>query len=267
VLADAAIVLVAVKGRDTEAMGRTIAEHAPVDAVVVSLQNGVANPERLRSVLPGRDVRAGMVGFNVVMREPGVTRRATGGHVMVAAGPRAGLGAALSVPGMPVQERADMDGVAWTKMLINLNNGLNALSGLPLYDEITHDGWRKLWAASIREGLKEAAAAGVTPVKVMGPPPKLFAAMLSLPGPIFRILAERAFKVSPEARSSMADDLAAGRPTEIDDLQGEIVRRAEARGAKAPVCAATLALIKECETAGPGSPPRTPEDVWARARG
>src|SRR3954454_19030860 len=133
-LADAGLVLVAVKSRDTAGMARTIARHAPADAIVLSLQNGIANPDVLRQELaPSQRAVAGMVSFNVVQ---GVTsdgtpsfRRTTGGEVMVEAG-IAGLLELLAVPALAVEAAPDMSGVLWGKLLLNLNNALIALSGL-----------------------------------------------------------------------------------------------------------------------------------------
>ena len=86
-LAGADLVLVCVKSGDTETMGHLIAAHAPANAQVISLQNGVANAACLRDVLPGWDVRAGMVPFNVVSDAPGRYHRATSGDILVEAGP------------------------------------------------------------------------------------------------------------------------------------------------------------------------------------
>ena len=65
VFADAGAVLVTVKSADTNEIADAIAAHAPSDAVIVSLQNGVANAAALRERLPGRKVLAAMVPFNV----------------------------------------------------------------------------------------------------------------------------------------------------------------------------------------------------------
>lgn len=257
--AGAALILVTTKSRDTTSMAELIAAHAPPDAVVVSLQNGVRNVERLRAALPGRDVRAGMVPFNVVLDRPGHARRTTDGDVMVSAGPPMVDGrplerwltvAAAAEPLLRTVARDDMDAVQWSKLLINLNNALNALSGQPLVTQLAERSWRLRWSACIAEGLREARAAGVEPARVLGPPPALFRLVLALPSPVFvRVVLPR-FGVAPDARSSMQDDIRRGRPTEIDDLQGEIVRRARAAGRDAPACAAVLAEIEALQAAG-----------------
>src|SRR5258706_6139955 len=64
ILGDTGVVLVTVKSADTAEIADVIAQHAPADAVIVSLQNGVGNVSLLRQRLPGRSVLAGIVGFN-----------------------------------------------------------------------------------------------------------------------------------------------------------------------------------------------------------
>ena len=68
IFSDAGMVLVTVKSADTAGIADVIARHAPADAVIVSLQNGVGNVPVLRERLPGRRVLAGMVPFNVVAK-------------------------------------------------------------------------------------------------------------------------------------------------------------------------------------------------------
>ncbi len=247
ILADADVVLVTVKSKDTESMATLIAEHAKLNAIVVSLQNGARNPDRLRAHLPAHDVRAGMVPFNVVQRSATEIHRASSGHVMVQTGPTGGLAALLSVPGLAVQERDDMEAVLWGKVLINLNNAVNALSGLPLRAQLLDPQWRRVMAACVDEGLATLAKAGITPAKVAGLPPKALPTLLRAPTWVFRMIAARSIKVDPEARSSMQDDLVAGRPTEIDDLQGAIVRLAASHCLSAPTCARVVELIREVE--------------------
>lgn len=267
VLAGADIILVAVRSRDTEAMAETIMAWAPSEACVVSLQNGVRNAERLREGLPRWDVRAGMVPYNVVLDAPNRARRATAGASYVQSGARAGLGALLDAPGAEMIETDDILAIQWGKVLVNLNNALNALSGKPLIEQLSDRDWRRVWAACQDEGLAAMRAAGIAPASALpGPPPAYFPTLLRLPTWAFRRIAARAFKVSPSASSSMQDDLRRGRTTEIDDLQGEIIRLAEAHGLGAPMNAAVLAAIRAAEAAGAGPPGLTPTTLLDAAK-
>ena len=76
--------------------------------------------------------------------------------------------------------------------------------------------------------------------------------ILETPTALFTLLARTALSVHPKARSSMADDLDRGRPTEIAELQGEIIRLGLAHGIPTPVSKALVRLVGEAEADGPG---------------
>jgi 2-dehydropantoate 2-reductase len=258
-LAGAAIVLVTVKSRDTAEMADQIACYAP-QATVVSLQNGVENVAVLRERLAHAPVLAGMVPFNVLSQGEGCFHRATTGDVLIAADP-ANTARALSVAGMAVHPREDMAGVQWGKLLINLNNALNALSGLPLREQLSQRGWRALLARQMREALRVIAAEGVRPVSSTPLPMPLVPLILQLPDALFARVAGAMLRIDPAARSSMWDDLEQRRPTEIDYLQGVVVRLAARHGLEAPQCARIVELVKQAEADKRGAPHLTPQQV------
>src|ERR1700754_2440069 len=102
IFAEAAIVLVTVKSTDTAAMADIIAKHAPTDAVIVSLQNGVSNAALLRDKLPGRRVLGGMVPYNVIALGEGRFHRATSGDIVIERD-AAGTADKLSVPDLKMR--------------------------------------------------------------------------------------------------------------------------------------------------------------------
>ena len=260
VFADASVVLVTVKSADTSAIAEVIARHAPSDAVIVSLQNGVGNVAVLRQRLPGRRVLAGMVSFNVVAPGAGRYHRATSGDIVIEQDD-AGTAERLSVPGLRMRASADIAGVQWGKLLLNLNNALNALADLPLRRQLAQRAWRRLFADQIAEGLAAMRAAGIRPVSSMPIPPGWMPAVLRLPDAIFAVLLASSMNIDPEARSSMWEDLQRGRATEIDYLQGVITAIAGRHGLKAPLSDRIVSLIKAAEAAGKGSPGLTPEQI------
>ena len=264
-LAGADIVLVTVKSGATADMAALIARHAPAKAVAVSLQNGVGNVDALGAQLaPGQRAVAGMVPFNVVQsrEEAGRPRfhRGTSGTMLIAAGVP-GLREALDVPGAAVAEHADMTGVLWGKLLLNLNNALNALSDLPLAKELGDRRWRRLLAAQIEEALAVLKAAGVQPARIEGVPTRAIPGILRLPDVLFRLVARRMLAIDPQARSSMWEDLRLGRTTEIDHLQGAILALADKAGVMAPLTERIARLVKGAESAGAGSPGLGPAQV------
>jgi 2-dehydropantoate 2-reductase len=262
ILGDAAVVLVTVKSADTPAMADVIARHAPPDVVVVSLQNGVGNAAVLRNRLPGRHVLGGMVPFNVIALGNGRFHRATSGDVVIEQD-EARTAESLSVPGLRMQPTGNIDGVQWGKLLLNLNNALNALAGLPLRRQLGMRAWRRLFADQMAEGLAAIRAEGIKPVSPTPIPVGLMPALLRVPNVIFEALLGRTMKIDPEARSSMWEDLQRGRRTEIDYLQGVITEIAERRGLNAPLSRRIVELIRQAEREAKGSPGLTPEQVRA----
>ncbi len=256
----AGVVLVTVKSADTAAMAEIIANHAPDDAVIVSLQNGIGNVSVLRERLPGRRVLAGMVPFNVVARGEGWFHCATSGEIVIERDD-AGTSEQLSVPGLNIRATDNIAGVQWGKLLVNLTNALNALADMPLRRQLAQRSWRRLIADQMAEGLAAIRAEGIKPVSPTPIPPGLTLHLLKLPDPIFELLLARTMKIDPEARSSMWEDLQRGRLTEIDYLQGVITGIADRRGLQVPVSRRVVALIKSAEAAGKGSPGLTPDQI------
>ena len=220
--------------------------HSP-DVVIVSLQNGVGNMAMLRNRLPGRRVLGGMVPFNVIALGQGRFHRATSGDIVIEQD-EARTAEKLSVPGLKMRPTDNIDGVQWGKLLLNLNNALNALADLPLRRQLAQRPWRRLFADQVAEGLAAIRAEGIKPVSPTPIPLGWMPPLLRLPDPIFDALLGRTMKIDPEARSSMWEDLQRGRRTEVDYLQGVITGIAERRGLEAPLSRRIVELIRQAET-------------------
>lgn len=255
---DADLVLVTVKSAATEAAARELAPVLAPDTLVLSLQNGLGNAGVLQRALPACRVIAGMVPFNVVHHGEGRFHQGSEGLLEAAAddGPlpeaqrlqrflplfaRAGLALTL---------RPDMAAVLWSKLLLNLNNPINALSGIPLKAELSQRSYRRCLALAQREALGLIMTAGIPLVRLTPLPPQWLPRLMDVPDPLFRLLANRMLRMDPLARSSMWEDLEAGRRTEIDWINGEVLRLAERLGREAPVNARLISLIRAAEQGG-----------------
>ena len=248
--ADADLVLVTVKSAATQSVADELKPVLRAGAIVVSFQNGLRNADILRAALPQQTVLAGMVPFNVMQPGPGAFHQGTAGELEVAASPalqpflddfrRAGL---------PLTERTDMAAVQWAKLLLNLNNAINALANRPLKEELSQRAYRRCLALAQTEALRLLARAGIRPAKLTPIPPAWIPRLLATPDVVFARLAGKMLAMDPLARSSMSDDLAAGRMTEVDWINGEVVRLAERLGQRAPVNAQLCALVHAAESA------------------
>ena len=260
IFSDVGAVLVTVKSADTPEIAGLIAKHAPPDAVIVSLQNGVGNVPVLRQRLPGRRVLAAMVPFNVIAPGEGRYHRATSGDIVIEQD-EAHTADQLSVPGLKLRATADIAGVQWGKLLLNLNNALNALADIPLRQQLAQRAWRRLFADQMAEGLAAIRADGIKPVSSTPIPAGLMPHLLRLPDAVFGVLLGGTVKIDPRARSSMWEDLQRGRATEIDYLQGVITEIADRHGLKVPLSRRIVALIKNAEISGKGAPKLAPEEI------
>jgi 2-dehydropantoate 2-reductase len=247
-LAKADVIALCVKSSDTDAAARQIAAHAVRNPTVISFQNGIDNAERLRAALPKLEIVRGMVPFNVAHLGQGRWHKGTSGELVAGQSQVTQAIAAVAKSGPARLKLADdLVGLAWGKLLINLNNAVNALSGETLLDQLSKRDYRRVVAASMVEALDLLRATGIEPAQVGPVPPKLLPHAIAAPDFIFKNLLLRVQKIDPHARSSMADDLAAGRTTEIDYLNGEVVRLAERLGRDAPVNRAIVSLIQQRE--------------------
>jgi 2-dehydropantoate 2-reductase len=255
-LAGVDAVLLTVKSQATEDAARPLATILTRPTPIVSFQNGVSNPARLRAVLPEHLILAGMVPFNVARTAPGRFHNGTSGPLAIEAsgGFEGPIAAALRSAGFEVEIHASLEPLQWSKLLINLNNVVNALGGVPLYEQIRDRDYRRVMAMCVREGIAAMRANGMRIARVGRMLPTLAPTVLSLPNAIFLRVASLMVKVDRTARSSMLDDLELRRTTEIDYLNGEIVRLADARGVSVPVNRALIALVKKAEQARVGSP-------------
>jgi 2-dehydropantoate 2-reductase len=257
-LNEAEIIALTVKSGDTAAAAGDIAKHATAGATVISFQNGVSNIDVLEQGLGGRfEVARGVVPYNVAYLGNGRFHKGVAGNLLterrahvqdlveaVGSGP-----AALKIS-------SDMLGLAWGKLLINLNNAVNALSGRTLRDELKRRDYRRVFAAAMREGIELLKRAEIEPATVGPISPQVLPRMIDSPDWIFNNFFLKRWKIDARARSSMADDLAAGRKTEIDYLNGELVKLAERLQRQAPVNRAIVELVRKAEAGADPLPPK-----------
>ena len=259
------VVLLTVKCTGVAEAARELKDWISPHAVVVSLQNGIGSRETVQSILPHNEVVAGMVPFNVATLEAGRLHRGTEGELLVEGhGKLVPLLDAWQACGVPAHSTQDFQSVAWGKLLLNLNNAVNALAGVPLVEELTHRPYRQVLSACMRELLRALKKAGIQPAKISKAPPFLIPWILILPNWLFKVVARAMLAIDPLARSSMWDDLERGRETEIEYLNQAVVNLAQQYGVAAPVNRDIVLLIKEAQNQGQGSPQIPAEELKAR---
>lgn len=227
---DAALVLFCVKSGDTEAAGAQLAPHLSPDALVVSLQNGVDNAARLSQVL-GRQIIPGVVYVAAEMAGPGHVRHHGRGDLVIGPAPRsAALAAQLTAAGIPTEVSEAVREALWSKLVVNcVYNALSAIAQQPYGTLIQAPGVRQVMRDAFDECLAVASAEGI------GLPWTLWEATLAIAG-----------NMAGQC-SSTAQDLARGKPSEIDHLNGTIVRLGTAHAIATPVNRSLWCAVKLLE--------------------
>jgi 2-dehydropantoate 2-reductase len=223
----ATLVLFSVKSPDTERAGDALAAHLEPDAAILSLQNGVDNAERLAATL-GRDVIPAVVYVATEMAGPGHVRHHGRGELVI--GPSAasaGIASAFGAAGVPVEVSDNVIGALWAKLVVNCAyNALSAITQRPYGRLVQGAHIPAVMHDVVEECLAVARAAGVNvPGDMQAAVPRIAATM-------------------PGQLSSTAQDLARGKPTEIDHLNGLVVRKGEGLGVATPVNRLLVALVK-----------------------
>lgn len=235
VLSSADIVLVTLKCTAMEEVAETLAEHCKNGALIVCLQNGVGAERFVVDKVHQATVLCGIVPFNVVQGEKAHFHRATEGGLHLPDNPKlGGVQQACKAYGLACTLESDMPSIIWGKLLLNLNNAINALSDLPLKQELSMRGYRLVLAKCQEELLAVCDKKGIPLAKLTAVKPALIPKILKLPNWLFQILAQKMLAIDPQARSSMWEDIQAGRKTEIDFLNGAVVQLAEQIGMQAP---------------------------------
>ena len=237
-LRDAALLMVAVKSHDTESAIAPLVPHLRRDALVLSLQNGVDNAERIAALLPN-SVYAAAVYVGADTDGPGRIRHTGRGDLLVgrprkvpergdAARDLARIAQLFDAAQVPCPVADDIDAALWSKLAMNCAlNAVSALAHARYRAMAAHPDIRALMECLVRETAAVAAADGIA------------LDAQALVGALWKLAASM-----PEQQSSTAQDLQHGKRTEIDALNGFVARRARALGLEAPANGALHALVK-----------------------
>jgi 2-dehydropantoate 2-reductase len=225
------LVLFCVKSTDTEATAAQIAPHLAPGALVLTLQNGVDNDERARSVLRSHEVAAAVVYVATGMAGPGHVKHNGRGELVIAPSARGEeVAQALRAAGVPTEISGNVRGALWAKLVLNCAyNALSAITQLPYGVLVRNEGVPGVLRDVVAECLAVARAEGVT-----------------IPGDIGAAVAGIA-RTMPAQFSSTAQDLARGKRSEIDHLNGFVLRRGEALGVPVPANRLLWTLVRLLE--------------------
>lgn len=228
-IAGADMVMVCVKSGDTGQAGQDIAPYLEPSCRVLSLQNGVSNAETLADIL-GRPVLPVVVYVASRMNGAGVVRHEGRGDLELPGQGAEDIAQILNAAGVETRVCEDVMRSLWAKLVVNCAiNPLSAITRLPYGELAAQDGVPHLMEDIAREALSVTRAEGI-----------------SVPDSVLDTI--RTIPVSMAGQfSSTAQDLMRGKRTEIDFLNGEIVRRASRLGLNVPINRTLTLLVKSAE--------------------
>ena len=233
---DADIVLFCVKSYDTEEAAQALAPNLGSGALVLSLQNGVDNADRIKAGAKIEAVPA-VVYVAVAIGEPGRILHSGRGDLIIGELPAstcrrdlATVAATFERAAIPCRVSGNIEADLWTKMIMNCAyNAISAL-GRSQYGPIVKNPWaREVMTQVTKEAIAVAGAAGV-----------------QLPEGVVEAVLKLAETMSG-ATSSTAQDIARGSRTEIDSLNGYVVRLGAQLGVAAPGNQTLHGLVKLLE--------------------
>jgi 2-dehydropantoate 2-reductase len=227
----AELVLFCVKSTDTESAGADMAPHLDAGALVLSLQNGVDNAARLQALVR-QQVAPAVVYVATEMAGAGHVRHHGRGELVVPPDvASAELSTAFNAAGVPLQTSDNVVGALWEKLILNcVYNAMSAIAQMPYGRLVEGEGVRNVMRDVMDECLTVARAAGIT-----------------VPGDTWEAVL-RIARTMPTQYSSTAQDVARGKPSEIDHLNGFVLRQGEALGVATPVNRVLHALVKLIES-------------------
>jgi 2-dehydropantoate 2-reductase len=236
ILENCDVVLITAKNTALAALCTQIAPHLGKGTLLVTVQNGVRAPEVVAHHLPGHPLAAGSAFIGVRIEDPGHIIHSAAGHIRLAAwnaeaaSPLQPLIAALKQGGVDAEIEADARVLLWTKMLWNCGfNAITALTRRFARDIAADADIARYVEAAMREAVAVAEAEGVQ---------------------LADGVVERYLQVSRgmgEVKTSMWQDMEHGHPTEIADMNGQIVELAARHDLAVPVNAMLTSLIRVAE--------------------
>ncbi len=230
--AGAQLVLFCVKSTDTESAGEQLKPHLAPGTLVLTLQNGVDNAERLRGVLQPVEVAAAVVYVATEMAGPGHVRHHGRGELVIEPSTRsAAVADALRAAAVPTEVSDNVRGALWAKLILNCAyNAMSAIAQVPYGRMVRATGVTDVMRDVVDECLAVAAADGV-----------------AVPGNVDAAV-RRIAETMSQQYSSTAQDLARGKASEIDHLNGYVVKRGAALGVKTPANRVLHTLVRLVET-------------------
>lgn len=235
------LAIISVKSYATEEAARNIKDIVGDKGHVLTLQNGLGNVQILNDHFGPDRVIAGVTSHGATLMGPGHARHAGKGETIIGRSDGRVLGfvrdlsSLFTKAGLDTKVSKDIDSVVWSKLIVNVGiNAVSAVTRLPNGKLLEHDGARDVMRQAVQEAVKVAKRKKIK---------------LGYDDPIQKV--ESVCKATSANLSSMLQDVLNKKRTEIDFINGAIVRQAKALGIQTPVNDALTNLVRAIESSYP----------------
>lgn len=234
----AKLLLICVKSYDTKNAINYARPIIDVNCSVLTLQNGIGNVEIITELLHGQNVFAGITSQGANLVEPGKLRHAGFGETIIGridgklSSELREIRQLFNEVGIPMRISRDIKGVLWSKLIINVGiNALTAITHLRNGQLLEFEGTRAIMRQAVSEATKIAKRKRIK---------------LQFDDSLTKV--EAVCSATANNISSMLADILRKRRTEIDFINGVIVRQGEGLGISVPVNCLLVDLIKTIES-------------------
>ncbi|MEZ9233920.1 2-dehydropantoate 2-reductase [Shewanella sp. 10N.286.52.A9] len=243
------VIFVTVKCHQLAAITEQLLQITHSQSSIIFMQNGLGSLDEILPLLTHRHVSQGITPFNVLQQPNATFHKGTEGQFTFASTQHT---KAIQQAMRKAQQSEcilvdDMAPVIHGKLLLNLNNALNAITDVPIKQQLSQRRTRKLLSLAMKEWLSVCKQAKLPLTQFTKVKPTWLPLILSMPDWLFNLIAKQMLDIDPKARSSMWEDIQAKRQTEIDYLNGAVVNLGRQVNVSTPVNAAITAGIKQLE--------------------
>jgi len=250
-ISESDIIIISIKSQDTKKLANNLKGNIKESALIVSFQNGVKNAQILRDIT-GNKVVSGIILFNSLYLKPGEIEITISGDILIENDKSnenniKNLANNLSKNGIETKIVEKIDGYLFSKLIVNLQIAVTALTGQSVRESIIDTDSRKILVSVMSEGLKVLEKSGISIKPLPDIDPIKMIKRLKNTNTIFLKFGSIFMGVKKNARNSMWQSLDRRKTTEIDFINGEIVNIAKKNNLKAPVNNKLVDLIKEAE--------------------
>ncbi len=253
------LALLTAKTQDVESSVKKVQSYL-FGVPIVTVQNGVQSDDLIAAVLGKENIISGVVIFNGVFLEPGKVSYSNPfgrtalliGEPFGAEGNRIKTFSSLLNKAISTETSDDIRGAHWTKLVWNLQNAVQAVTGLSYQEGYQYSKVRELTINVVKEGLKVIDEAGIKTADVPGFPLGPMKTLASMPlansSDLLKRMAESLGKVP--VLGSMLQSIKGGKRTEVDYINGEIVNLGKKMGMPTPANSLMVELVYQVETSG-----------------